>query len=86
MAYHTIKISNVNLTEKEFAEFRNQLSKFDVFLESTDGKSISSYGISDTKTTYSIDCGAIVNELRAYLLAINHFLGDYQKYVKITVH
>ena len=86
MAYHTIIISNVNLTEKEFAEVKNRLSAFDMFLESSDDKSISSYGISDTKTVYSIDCGAIVNELRAYLMAINHYLGDYQKDVKITVY
>ena len=86
MACHTIEISNVNLTEKEFAELRNRLSAFDVFLESSDGKSILSYGISDTKTVYSIDCGAMVNELRAYLMAVNHYLDDYQKGVKIAVY
>ena len=85
MAYHTIKISNVNLTEKEFVEVRNRLSAFDVFLESSDGKSISSYGISDTKTVYSIDCGAMVNELRAYLMAVNRYLGNYCKFVEIKI-
>ena len=85
MAYHTIKISNVNLTEKEFAEVRNRLSAYDVFLERSDGKSISSYGISDAKTVYSIDCGAMVNELKAYLLAVNHYLGDYCKLVQIKI-
>jgi len=85
MAYHTITISNVNLTEKEFAEVRNRLSAYDVFLESSDGKSISSYGISDTKIVYSIDCGAMVNELKAYLLAVNHYLGDYCKLVQIKI-
>ena len=86
MAYYTITISNTNLKDDEFAAVRKQLSKFDVFLESSDGKSISSYGISDIKTVYSIDCGAMVNELKAYLLAINHYLGDYQKSVKVTVN
>ena len=85
MAYHTIKISNVNLTEEEFEEVKNRLSTFDVFLESSDGKSISSYGISDTKTVYSIDCGAIVNEFRAYLMAVNRYLGNYCKFVKIKI-
>lgn len=85
MAYHTIKISNVNLTEKEFKEVKNRLSVFDVFLESTDGKSISSYGISDTKTVYSIDYGAMVNELRAYLMAVNRYLGNYCKFVEIKI-
>lgn len=86
MAYHTITISNVNLTEKEFAEVRNRLSSFDVFLESFDGKSISSYGISDTKMVYSVDSGAVVNELKAYLLSVNHYIMDYRKSVEITVH
>ena len=85
MAYHTIKISNVNLTEKEFEEVKNRLSTFDVFLESSDVKSISSYGISDTKTVYSIDCGAIVNEFRAYLMAVNRYLGNYCKSVEIKI-
>ena len=86
MAYHAIEISNANLSDDEFSEVKKQLSLFDVFLESADGKSILSYGIGDTKTVYSIDCGALVNELRAYLLAVNHYLGDYRKSVEITIH
>ena len=86
MAYYAVTISNINLTDDEFKEVKNHISAIDVFLENADRKSITSYGISDNKTVYSIDCGAMVNELKAYLLAINHYLGDYQKSVKITVH
>ena len=86
MAYHTVTISNVNLTDDEFAIVKNRLSEFDLFLENSDRKSISSYGISDIKTVYSIDCGAMINELKAYVYAINYYLSEYQKSVKIIVH
>lgn len=83
MAKHTITITNLKLTDKEFQRAKKQLANYTHFTESKNGKSISRSGISDAKTVYSVDCGAIVSELSAFLLAVDFYLGEYRKSVEI---
>ena len=83
MAYHNVRVKNLSLTNEQLSQMKTRMRNLCGFLESKDGQSLNFPPQSDTKTVYSVDCGAVVTEFSAFLLALSFYLGDYRKAVEI---
>ena len=83
MALHRVMVKNQKLTDDQLTQMKTRLRDLCRFLESKDGQTLHFPPQSDTKTVYSVDCGAMVNEFSAFLLALSFYLGDYRRSVEI---
>lgn len=83
MALYKILITKNIATDKQFCNIKLCLEKLDSFLETQDGQSIFSPYKDDKKSVYSVDAGCFTNELQAFRLAVNYYLGAYQTLVTV---
>ncbi len=83
MALHRVMVKNQNLNDEQLSQMKARMRNLCGFLESADGQTLHFPPQSDTKTVYSVDCGATVNEFSAFLLALSFYLGDYRRSVEI---
>lgn len=83
MAYHRVMVRNRKLTGEQLCQMKKRAGNLCGFLESRDGQTLHFPPQNDAKTVYSVDCGANVSELSAFLLALDFYLGEYRKSVEI---
>jgi len=85
MANFSIRISNRRLTHQQFAGTKKRLQNLCRFGESSNGQILYLPCKSDTRSVYSVDCGAQVSELHAFLLALDFYLGTDRSGVAIDI-
>lgn len=76
-------ISNLSLTQEEFKIVENCLAKLDLFLVGHNGTALISRPKSTKKVVYSVDCGALVSERDAFILAIKFYVNDFLNKINI---
>lgn len=85
MALYKILITKNTATDKQFRKIILHLQNLDSFLETQDGQSIFSPYKDDKKSVYSVDAGCFTNELQAFRLAVNYYLGAYRTLVTVRM-
>lgn len=85
MALYKVLITKNIATYEQFCEVKSQLEKLDNFIEPADCQSMFSPYKDDSKLVYSVDAGCFINELRAFCLAVNYYLGTYRTIVTVRV-
>lgn len=83
--FKCVRVINKNLPRGDFLDAYRLVCKLESGILSKDGLSFGFVGKSDRKRVFSFDCGAMTTECKAFVYAINHYLGKYSSGVEIIV-
>lgn len=72
--YKCVRVVNKELTKDDFHKVYDTLCNLEVGIMTEDHNAIVFSGKSEIKQRFSVDCGSITTELRAFLLAVRWYL------------